>query len=179
MVAVSTTATVHQFAAELLDTCEQILATTVGGPVAKAYLYPGLPALDTNCDQVCVYQTGIADEQTSPLAPIPATGHRRGWVYVNLVTLMVMVARCIRTGGTSGGAYRPPSAAQSTEDAEKVMEDGWALWCGISAAIRQEGLFGGVCQDIRLLGLTPLLPQGGLGGWTLPVQFEVGGIPDG
>ena len=178
MVAVSTTASVHEVASELLTTCEAILATTVGGPVQRAYLYPGLPALDFACDQVAVYQTGIQDEQTSPLSPIPQVGHRRALSWVNLVSLTVMAARCIHVGGTAGGGYTPPGPAVLTADAEKVMEDGWALWCGISAAIRNDDLFGGTCNDIKLLGMVPMLPQGALAGWTLTIQFELGGIPE-
>jgi len=176
--AVSTTASVHEIAAELLTACETILATTVGGPVQRAYLYPGLPALDFACDQVAVYQSGIGEEQMSPLTPIPVVGQRQRLGRVNLVSLTVMAARCIRVGRTTTGGYTPPTVSAVTEDAEKIMEDGWALWCGISAAIREDGLFGGTCQDIKLLGMIPMLPQGALAGWTLTIQFELGGIPE-
>jgi hypothetical protein len=55
------------------------------------------------------------------------------------------------------------------------MEDGWALWNGVSTAIINDDLFGGVCKDIKLLSMSPLVPQGGVAGWVLTVSFELPG----
>lgn len=168
-------AALHEAAQEFLDACEAILATTVGGPVARAFLSPGLPVFDSACDSVSVFAQGITDEQTSPLAPIPQVGQRRRLAWQNLATLSAQAVRCISVGGNTTGGYRAPKAEVMTADAQKVMEDGWALWNGISTAIRDEALFGGTCNDIKLLSMTPMLPSGQIAGWTLTVQFQLAG----
>lgn len=172
---VATAASVHQIAQDLLTTAEQILTTTVGGPVALAYLSPGFPSLDYQCDQVAVWNSGLGEEQTSPLSPIPATGQRRRWGWLNLATLSVQSIRCIRVGRTTSTGYTPPSSEQLAEDAAKVMEDGWALYNGISTAIIEDGLFDGPCKDIKFLSMSPLTPQGGVAGWTLVLSVELAG----
>lgn len=172
---VSTAATVHEVAQELLDASEAILATTVGGPVALAYLSPGLPAIDFQCDQVAVYIAAIADEGTSPIAPIPVTGYRRRRGWVNIVGFSAMAIRCVSSGDTAHNGYQPPNAAVLSSDARKVMEDGWALWNGISTAIIEDGLFGGTCNDIKFVSLAPMIPQGGVAGWVLTVTAEMPG----
>ena len=172
---VSTAASVHEIAQDLLDAAETILATTVGGPVALVYLSPGMPSLDFQCDQIAVWNANLGEEATSPLSPVPAPGFRRRNGWLNLVTLSTLVARCIRVGKTTSTGYTPPGAAVLSADAAKVMEDGWALYNGISTAIIQDGLFGGTCQDIKFVSMTPLTPQGGMGGWVLTLSIELAG----
>jgi hypothetical protein len=174
-VTVSTASTLHEVAQELLDTSETAVAATVGGPVALAYLSPGLPSLDYMCDQVAVWCAAITEEQTSPLSPVPQVGQRRRLGWTNLIVLSVLVARCVHVGGTTSKGYTPPKSSQLSSDADKVMEDGWALWNAISTAIIDAGLFGGTCQDIRFTSMIPLTPQGGLAGWTLTLTAELAG----
>ncbi len=172
---VSTSATLGEVAQELLDASEQIVAGTIGGPVALAYLSPGLPSLDYMCDQIAVWCAGLTEEQTSPLSPVPQVGQRRRLGWTNLIVLSVLVARCVNVGGTTQKGYTPPKIPALVSDSNKVMEDGWALWNGVSTAIIDDGLFGGVCQDIRFTSMIPLTPQGGLAGWTLTITAELAG----
>lgn len=171
----STAASVHEAAQTLLDLTVTLMTATVGGAPAIAYLNPGLPAFDSNCDQACVWNSSITEEQTSPLTPIPQVGDRPNLGWLNLVTLSVFAGRCIHVGSSSSGGYRPPKPSELTADAEKVMEDGWALWEGVHYAIREADLFGGLCKDVKFAGITPITPQGALAGWILTVQFELAG----
>ena len=173
---VSTAASLHEVAQELLDAAERIIATTSGGPILFACLSPGLPALDRGCDQIAVWATALGDEQMSPLTPIPQVGQRRRIGWLNLAGLSVLVARCLTVQKI------PVPDATLTLDAEKVMEDGWALWNGVSSAIRSDGifvgedpLFGGTCTDIKFVSMTPLTPEGGMGGWVLSLSVEIAG----
>lgn len=171
----STAASVHEAAQTLLDLTVSLMTGTVGGAPALAYLYPGLPAFDSPCDQACVWNSAITEEQTSPLTPIPVVGGRPGRGWLNLVTLSAFAGRCVKVGSSTGGGYATPKAAVMTADAEKVMEDGWAIWEGVHYAISGQNLFGGVCQDVKFAGMSPITPQGALAGWVLSVQFELAG----
>lgn len=170
---------VAQLAHELLAASETALATTIGGTPEITYLSPGLPALDRGCDTLAVWAALVTDEQTAPLTPLPQVGQRRRVAWLNIVTLNALVARCVRVGYSTQRGYSYPTSEQLTEDAEKVMEDGWALWNGISLAVRDDGLFGGVCQDIKLPTLSALTPQGAMAGWVLTVQVELPGYAGG
>ena len=172
---VSTVASVHEIAEELLTAAEEIIATTVGGPVGLAYISPGLPSLDYQCDQIAVWNALLGEEQTNPLSPIAQIGMKRRLGWVNLVTLSTLVARCIRVGTTTRSGYTPPSQEILTADGEKVMEDGWALWNGISTAFIEDGLFDGTCKELKFVSMTPLVPQGGMAGWVLTLAIELAG----
>ncbi len=172
---VSTSATLHEVAQELLEASVTILNDTIGGPVALAYLSPGLPSLDFQRDQVAVWVAALGDEATSPLAPIPVTGQRRRMGWTNLAVYSVMVARCVHSGQTTKGGYEPPTIYELSGDARKTMEDGWAIWNGVSTAIIDDGLFGGTCTDIKFVSMTPLSIAGGMAGWVLTISAELAG----
>ncbi len=171
----STAATVHEVAQEFLEAAVAIVNDTIGGPVALAYLSPGLPSLDFQCDQIAVWIAALGDEQTSPLSPVPQPGQKRRIGWVNLATFSCMVARCVNVGTTTKAGYEPPTIYQLSSDARKTMEDGWALWNGVSTAIRDDALFGGTCMDIKFLSMSPLTPAGGMAGWVLTLSAEMAG----
>jgi hypothetical protein len=174
-VSVSTAATVHEVAQDLLEASVLILNDTIGGPVELAYLSPGLPSLDFQCDQLAVWVAALGDEATSPLAPIPVVGQRRRMAWTNLAVFSVMAARCVRVGNVTKGGYEPPTIYEVSGDARKTMEDGWALWNGVSTAIINDGLFGGTCTDIKFVSMTPLSIAGGMAGWVLTISAELAG----
>ena len=172
---VSTAASLGLIASELLTVATDALADTVGGPVALSFLSPGLPSLDTMCDQVIVWSPALGEEQTSPLSPTPATGMRRRNGWLNLATLSILTARCVNVGDVGAGGYQTPTVTALDSDALKVMEDGWALWNAVNTAFVQDGLFDGTCKELRILSTTALDPRGGLAGWTMVVQVELAG----
>jgi hypothetical protein len=169
-VSASTVASLHETAQDLLDVFETAVAGTTAGFSGRVALTPGIPALDAECNTVYVWAQGIADEQTSPFG-IAQSGQRRRLSWVNLVTLYAQVTRCIASGRTQN----PPSEAQLSADARMVMEDGWAIWNAVSTAIRDGGLFGGPCNDVHFVGMTPYGPQGGMAGWTFQAQVALDG----
>lgn len=169
MVAVSTAASLGELAQDLLDTSEAIIANTSGGPVALFFLAPSIPVLDHSCDTLIVWPNAIAEEQTSPLTPLPQTGMRARVGSVTLVTLNVWVARCLQVPRV------PVPGALQTEDTLKIAEDGWALWNGVLSAFLDGSLFDGTCQEMRRFPMVPLNSEGGMGGWALTIQVELGG----
>jgi hypothetical protein len=166
---VSTVASVHTIASALLDKCELALATTVGGVPPFVSLNPGLPAIDWQCDQLYVFESAPVVEA------LGGTGSVR-FAWKTFVTLNATVVRCVPTGRVVNEKYVPPSAADSTAAAQKVMEDMWALWNGVTSEILAGDLFDGFpCDDVRFVSMEPLDPQGGFAGWTLSLQVQLPG----
>src|SRR5665811_316733 len=89
-------------AKEYLQACEAAVATTPGGPIARSFVSPGLPAWDC-CPQLSVHVGGPVIGDTMPLAPPLQPGHRfEDTGTVNLVALTATVLRCSPTF-TAGG----------------------------------------------------------------------------
>lgn len=167
-VAVSTVTTLFDLAVDLLEACDEALATTEAGPPEKSYISPGVPTFDALCDTLVVYGATLTEETTSPLNPPPSTGwrHRRG--RLNLAGLTVVSARC-------GSTKAAPLATDLTADAKKSLEDGWAIWNVLTQKIRNDDLFGGACSDVHFDGGLSLTPQAGLVLWQMALRIEIGG----
>lgn len=165
----TTVASIHEAAQLLLDTAEAALQTTAAGFTGEAYLSPGQPSFDTQCDFVCVWQSGLA---LAPSGIIPQSQLMRTGPRVDLVTLNVTNGRCLTVNAPMGV---PPFTAQ-TADAVIHMEDAQALWVGISDALA-DGLLDGTCKQITLQGMTAYTPQGGVGGWNLVLVVQIDGYP--
>lgn len=162
----ATVASIATAAQDLLDTAETALATTAAGFAGLAWLSPGMPAFDVECDFVAVWQgaLGLAPSFAVPPSQVFRTGGR-----VHLVTLNVTTGRCVSR------ASQPPVAAKNA-DAVKHMEDGQALFVGVGDAIA-DGLFDGVCKQILPPAMVAYTPQGGFAGWNLTVQVQIDGYP--
>lgn len=169
----STVASVHQLAAELLDKCEQVLATTVGGIPPSVFLSPGLPALDRQCDTLCVYETAPSVNGAGETPSFPGASLR--FAAIMFIGLSVQAVRCVPIAREKNGVWKYPTDEQLTEAAEKVMEDGWALWNGVVSELRDGDLFETPCQAVEFVSLTPLDPQGGMAGWTLALAVDLQG----
>jgi len=154
-------------AADLLAAAAAALAPTDVGFTGEAFLNPGLPAFDGNCDFVCVWMGG---ENLAASAGISSTQIFRTGPRVNLVTLNVTSGRCLHTSRAGG----IPTLAEKTADAVVHMQDGQALWTQIGDAIA-DGLFDGTCRQVTMQGLTALTPQGGMGGWNLSLLVQIDG----
>lgn len=172
-VAVSTVTSLGDALQELLDAGLAALATTGKGVPDIHYVSAGVPPADFGCDQLIAFANLIGEEATQPGSPTPAPGRRHGRGRVNLPTMNLMVARC--------WSVKPPISEASipglNADGLAHAEDGWALWNGVTAAIRDNTLFGGRCDDIHFDGLRALDPKGGLYGWILTLRPSLDGIP--
>lgn len=165
----ATVASIHEAAQLLLDTAEAALQTTAAGFGGATYLSPGSPSFDTQCDFVCVWQSGLA---LAASGLIPGSQLMRTGPRIDLVTLNVTNGRCLNVNAPMGV---PPFTAQ-TADAVIHMEDAQALWVGISDAL-SDGMLDGTCKQITLQGMTAYTPQGGVGGWNLVIVVQIDGYP--
>lgn len=167
---VTTVGTVYTFAGELLAVAETALQSTDAGFDGQAYLNPGQPAFDGQCDFVTVWLG------TFNLAPDFnfQTGQRfRTGPRVNLVTWNVTNGRCVDVGT----GQTPPTVTAKDQDAAKHMQDGLALWNYVTQALQDSELFQGVCSQLIIGTMTAYTPQGGMAGWNLTVQGQVDGYP--
>ncbi len=163
-------ASVHEAAAEFLNTVEAALQTTAVGFDGVTWLNPGFPSLDVQCDFATVWQgaTNFATSAIIPSSQLMRTGPR-----IDLVTLNATFGRCVNVSAPMG----IPLPAQKTADALIHMEDGQAVWVGVQDEIASGDLFGGTCKQITLQGLNAITPEGGVSGWNLVVLVQIDGYP--
>ena len=166
-VAVSTVTSLTDLARQVLTISEECLATTAGGSPERAYITPA-PAPWSCCPFLTVQVVQLGEETTSPFSPPIATGHRVSYGRINLVTMLVTIARCMPA--TDDADVIEPIAFQ-------VQEDGWSLWCGFYDAIRDER-FLDTCSDVHFDIGRALREQGGCVGWEFRFRAELAGIPN-
>ena len=169
----STLQTPFTWAEQLLGIAETAVATTTGGPIGRAFVSAGLPALDC-CPQLTVH-TGswglLPTFATGALTP----GHRRTVGAVRFVRYAVTVVRCSPTQHDNGD---PPTEAEQASAAALVNEDAFAIIDAVVAADYAGNLFGGTCREFYFDGATSLDPQGGCVGWTVNFRASIDGLPN-
>jgi len=170
-VTASTIATQYAFAADLLSVCEAALVATTGGAIGRAYVSPGLPALD--CELIAVTCTGLMPKQSNSM---PA-GRLARDPSVNMLAFAVTVTRdCQPVVANQYGGPNAPTVAQLQAAAQILSEDVWAIWNAIPAAARTGALFEGRCSFLYLDQAFALAEQGGIGGWQIDVHTQIDGF---
>jgi hypothetical protein len=81
----------------------------------------------------------------------------------------VQIIRCVPT--MEEGTGRAPSPADLIAAAKQMLTDAWVLWNGIVTGHESGPLQ--KCSNISLGPLTPIGPDGGLGGVTLKIGVQV------
>lgn len=166
----------QDLASEYLAAAEQAVATTIGGPISRSYISPGLPSFDCGADEISVYVGPAAEGPTSPLSPPLVVGLRSVHTEkVNLVALTCTVVRCVPTVGGTG---QMPSASAIEAAAAKTNADLWAIWNVVPAFYRAGQIFTRSDGEQRLLifdPAVPLDPSGGVGGWRVQIRVELDG----
>lgn len=155
----------------LLTISAASLAATTAGTPALAYVSPSAPAFDC-CPALIVYAAALSEEATSPSAPLAATGMRDKYGRIILATLVVTALRCAPKVQQDGSVLTTDIEAIAVE----VQEDGWALWNGITCAIKN-GVFEDTCSVVHLGNSQVIAEQGGCVGWQFVIRAEIGGIP--
>lgn len=153
-------------AIDALDTIPTFDPDLSGAPL-RAYVSPGLPALDC-CDQLTVHAQQILDK---PISPGGLQAGKKCSARLAEVGLVVTITRCIPVLGENDDW--PPTAAMEAAS-EQVNADAWALWEHIYALVCAEALFS-LCKEVFWDGLTALVPQGGCGGWVVNLRVTLDG----
>ena len=155
----------------LLTVASAALATTDAGAPALSYLTPASPAFDC-CPALIVNASSLGEDTTGPTAPLPATGRRDSYGRIILAGLTIWALRCAPKVQKDGSVLTADQDAVALE----VMQDGWALWNGVTCAIKN-GVFEDLCSYVHIGNSLPIAEQGGCVGWQFSVRAEIGGIP--
>jgi hypothetical protein len=168
---VSTITSLTELADALLVTASTSLAATTAGTPALSYLSPAPPAFDC-CPALIVHVQSMGEEATSPLSPVGATGMRDKYGRIILAQLAITALRCAPPVQSDGSVLTADIRASAIE----VQEDGWALWNGITCAIKN-GVFKDLCSIVHIDRSAVISEQGGCVGWAMILRTEIGGIP--
>jgi hypothetical protein len=170
-VPVSDVTSLYTLTAALLNVAETALGTTTAGTPGTVYITPATPAFDC-CPALIASCGALSEEVTSPTAPIAATGQRDRFGRIILAQITIWALRCAPKPPRQGGVVPVDQEACAVA----VLEDGWALWNGITCAIKN-GEFEDLCSIVHLGQAISIAEQGGCVGWQMSVRAELGGIP--
>lgn len=161
----------YDLAVNLMDVSAAALADTDAGTPTTVSLTPATPAFDC-CPALFVQAFALSEEPTSPTAPIPATGQRDRYGRINMATLVVWALRCAARVQSDGSVL----VADNEAAARAVLQDGWALWNGITCAVKN-GTFENLCSYMHIQQSISIPEQGGCVGWQFSLRAEIPGIP--
>lgn len=166
----------YDLSVEYLGACEEAVATAPGGPIARSFVSPGLPALDC-LPQLAVYVGGPVEAETRLTGPQLAAGRRPDDTgAVHLIALTCVVARCVPVIREGSNAF--PTPAQMNAASQEVIADVWAIWNWVRAAYREGLIFTRPDGERRELYFDPAVPlgiSGGAGGWMVPIRTALDG----
>jgi hypothetical protein len=168
----------YDLCSDYLAACEQAVATTDGGAIARSFVSPGPAAIDCP-DQLAVWSGGPLEADTAPLSPPLQLGRRaspgESGHAVHLVNLTCLVTRCAPTV-KSGGEM--PNPAELEAAGKQHLQDVWAIWNVVRALYRAGAVFtrdDGIQRELFFDGAIPLLPQGTAMGWQVPIRVQIDG----
>jgi hypothetical protein len=168
----------YDLASGYLEAIVAAMDSTDTGAPQRAFVAPGQPVFETQCDQAAVYVPSLSDGATTPTQPPEITGQRSRYGRVNLVGLTGYAIRCAAVSG-SPNMYEALSDSTLSVQAKAVYEDGWAIWNWVNQLIRNDLLFGGTCGIAHFDRGSPYLTEGGLTGWQFQMRVQLDGYkPD-
>jgi hypothetical protein len=169
--AVSTVTSLYESAGAVLLVAEDALNLTDAGAPERSYVAPSEPAFDC-CPFLTVHVPALSEEFTSAGPGGAATGHRTLAGSIILATYVVIAVRC----APEWTAGKPPLIEAIEASASEVLQDGWALWNELRAAIREGRIFG-ECSEVHFDGGASIVEQGGCVGWRFTIRASISGIP--
>lgn len=167
----STLSTPYEWARQLLEVAQNALPATIGGPIERAFVSAGLPALDC-CPQLTVHTAGHGLLSTAaPGALTP--GHRNVVGQVRYVRYIITLVRCAPVPGVKG---KPPPPEVQEEFAIIQNQDALAVIAAVNTAYKSGLLWGGTCREFYFDGASSLDPQGGCVGWLFNYRGSIEGL---
>jgi len=165
----------------LLAAAAAALEDAPAGPIDRMLVSQSAPVFDC-APQLSVHAGGPSIADTYPLQPplqpmqrIVSTG------LVDLVLMTITVTRCVSKLGDDGQTITLPTPQAMTDDAEACYGDLWAIWNHLIKEHREGNLFQSASKrrEFTLEPAQPLNNGGGVGGWEIPVRFQIPGYGGG
>lgn len=154
-----------------LGAAADALALTEAGAPDLQRITPGPPAFDC-CPFVSVHGGFLLEAAAGEGGPL-APAHRVNRAAQLLYTVVVTAVRCVPVPDEDG---QPPNAESEALAARTVNQDLWALWNGLSAALRV-GILSDRCAGAYRDGAVAITSTGGCGGWVLTFRVPIPGLP--
>lgn len=165
----------YDLAAGLLADVVAIFAAPIGGgpPIAlpdRQYVSDG-QAVAFDCAELVVaaprLYTGYAASENLERV-------QRGQGVPVAAEFTIYLTRCVPKIDTTGsGQVIVPTPTEIDASAQAILQDGWVLYAGVLQRHHAGTLFAD-CEDVFVGQLLSLGPEGGLGGWALPVRTQIG-----
>jgi len=161
----------------LLAAAAAALEDAPAGPIDRKLISQSAPVFDC-APQLSVHAGGPSVADTYPLQP-PLQPMQRIVTagQVNLVVMTITVTRCVQTLEQEGQSVILPSPESLSNDAETCYGDLWAIWNHLVKEHREGNLFQTPSgrREFALEPAQPLNNGGGVGGWEIPVRFQLPG----
>lgn len=167
----------YDLALELLAAADASLADAPGGQIPEPFVSPGLPAFDFT-PMLTVHVGSPQTADTFPLQPPLQPGHRvEIGAEVPLISLTITCTRLVPIVEVTGGAILLPNTLDMDAAAQLIDGDLWAIWNGLRARYKAGALFASDSgkREFFFEGAVAFNPQGGHGGWEMPVRVHLGG----
>jgi hypothetical protein len=151
------------------------------GAPERMFVSPGIPVNDfvgpDCCTQLAVRVEPIQEQATTPdgLDAGLRAGSRYAWV--NQVTLIATISRCIPSGENAVSGFVPPSPDELNLASMQHTADSWALWNHLHNLVRAEHLVS-LCEQVFFDGLIPAVPAGGCAGWSAVIRVALEGYEE-
>lgn len=160
----------YDLANELLGACAAGMAATPSGAPAYQAVVVGPPAFDC-CPSLYVSVISLAPHELPEVAP----DMRQTRPSVPLATMQAYLLRCIPI--VQGGLeLTVPAPADLIASAQQVYRDGFTTYNLIRSRARSGTLFpSSPTRPVSVGSMMPVNPQGGCGGWMIPVTVELDG----
>lgn len=160
---------------EYLEACAAAIIDTPGGPIARAYVSPGVPPFDC-VPQLTVHAGGPMIGDTMPLQPPLQPGHRvQQTGTLNLVSMTATVIRCVPTMDEEAGTVYWPEPGALEAAAAETTADVWAIWSYLKTRKRAETLFAPKTREFFLDPAVAVPLGGGAGGWQIQIRVQLDG----
>lgn len=170
----STATSLFDVAAELLAAAQAGAATTSGGMFPIGYVSLAAPAFDC-CPALIVHVDRFGHEpaggDAARLGPLHRLVQNAAVIVVDLTVTMI---RCVPIVG-AGAEVVLPSVPALAASAAETYQDAWAIRNHLASEHRANRLLPGLCREVEIGTATPVNPQGGCGGWLLPVRVQLDG----
>lgn len=155
----------------LMDQANQILSVasapfTGDSAFGRTAVYIGTPPMDCEMLAVNVGALRITSRPTTTdVSPVRKPS-------VTTMDFSIMFLRCV-TALTDRGEI--PSVATVQAQSDQINTDAWKLWRAIVTAGREGTLVTDLnCAHIRIGNMTPIVPQGGFGGYSMGIEVPLG-----